>query len=428
MSSLQTNFRLYYFGRLVSLLGSGIQSLALSLYILDITGSGAAMGTFLLITMLPRIVFAPLAGVLGDRLNRKWLMAYLDLFRGIIIFFMAFLAFKGPMGIIPIYGFQLIISIMDIFFDPVTRAILPDIVPEDNLTSANSIVNATDSFSYIVGPILGGILYPLGIWLVFVLNATTFVISGISEIFISYEQTTVKKKMTVKQIWEDLKEGVNAFKKLTGVLRMMIFIMLTNFLMGPVIMLVIPYFAREVVGFSSYQYGILNSSWLIGITAGNILLAVIAKNKSIKRLFLTGLFFQLVLFYTFDALTFPRMISFFGGPSWIYLIFIAGFFIAMGFFNAFINTPVGVYFQLATPTELRSRVLSAISLIAQISMPIGMAVYGLIVDKYPVHLVIFSSLILTTLITLIYLFTKTFDFLESKPKTENSMVESSETV
>lgn len=87
MSSLQTNFRLYYFGRLVSLLGSGIQSLALSLYILDITGSGAAMGTFLLITMLPRIVFAPLAGVLGDRLNRKWLMAYLDLFRYYHLFY-----------------------------------------------------------------------------------------------------------------------------------------------------------------------------------------------------------------------------------------------------------------------------------------------------------------------------------------------------
>lgn len=341
---------------------------------------------------------------------------------------MAFLAFKESMGIILIYGFQLIISTMDIFFDPVTRAILPDIVPENNLTSANSIVNATDSFSYIVGPILGGILYPLGIWLVFVLNATTFVISGISEIFISYEQTTVKKKITVRQIWEDLKDGVNAFKKLAGVLRIMIFIMLTNFLMGPVIMLVIPYFAREIVGFNSYQYGILNASWLIGITAGNILLVIIAKNKSIKRLFLTGLFFQLVLFYTFDTLTFPRMISFFGGPSWIYLIFIAGFFVAMGFFNAFINTPVGVYFQLATPTELRTRVLSAISLIAQISMPIGMAVYGLIVDKYPVHLVIFGSLILTTLITLVYLFTKTFDFLESKPKTENSIVESSETV
>ncbi len=68
------NFWLYATGRLVSLIGTGIQDIAVPLFILDLTGSGTMMGSFMIITMVPRLILYPLAGVVGDRLNRKWIM------------------------------------------------------------------------------------------------------------------------------------------------------------------------------------------------------------------------------------------------------------------------------------------------------------------------------------------------------------------
>ncbi|MBU7024593.1 MAG: MFS transporter, partial [Theionarchaea archaeon] len=72
------NFWLYYTGWLVSFIGTGVQDVALPLFILDLTGSGAVMGTFMILTVAPRLVMIPLAGVIGDRVNRKKIMVWTD--------------------------------------------------------------------------------------------------------------------------------------------------------------------------------------------------------------------------------------------------------------------------------------------------------------------------------------------------------------
>ncbi|HCO70292.1 MAG TPA: MFS transporter, partial [Mesotoga infera] len=118
------NFWLFSVGRLVSLIGSGVQALAIPLYILDLTGSGTMMGTFAVITMLPRIVFGPIAGVLGDRFNRKLIMIYMDFARGAAILAMAYLADAEALTISILFIFQLLISTLDISFDPATAAML----------------------------------------------------------------------------------------------------------------------------------------------------------------------------------------------------------------------------------------------------------------------------------------------------------------
>ncbi|WP_292597149.1 MFS transporter [Mesotoga sp. UBA6090] len=139
MKGLGRNFWLFTTGRLVSLIGSGVQALAIPLYILDITGSGAMMGTFSIVTMLPRILFGPIAGVLGDRFNRKLIMIYMDFARGAAILTIAYLANIEALTITLLFVFQLIVSTLDISFDPATAAMLPDIIEEDNLMRGNSI-------------------------------------------------------------------------------------------------------------------------------------------------------------------------------------------------------------------------------------------------------------------------------------------------
>ncbi|QTA37701.1 MFS transporter [Thermosipho ferrireducens] len=412
------NFWLYALGRLVSLTGSGIQALALSLYILDVTGSGTMMGTFLVVSMLPRLFFAPIAGVIGDRFNRKAIMIYMDFARGLLIAALAFIAYENMLTLTIIYISQLIISTMDIFFDPATGAMLPEIVPKENLTRANSILGAINSFSYIIGPAIGGILYPLGIGMVFILNATSFIISGISEIFIQYKQTTKKVKMSTKQFFSDLKEGIVFLKKRSDISLIMLFAMLTNFLLAPVIFVVIPYFARTIVGFSSQQYGILNSSWVVGSLIGNLLIASFFSKSSPGKLFDIGLFGQIFAYFVFNILMFPWSQNFFGGATWTYLGVIAFIFVTTGTLNAFVNTPLNVFFQKSIPTNVRSRVFSVLSVLSQLIVPLGTALYGFLVDNMPAHYLVLLALILTVIVTIPFLITGKLNILNNEGEKE----------
>jgi len=396
------NFWLLAAGRVVSLTGSGIQALALSLYILDVTGSGTMMGTFLVVTLLPKVIFAPFAGIIGDRFNRKNIMVLMDFGRGAVIFILAYIAFNGNLPLYIIYISQIFISIMDIFFDPASNAMLPELVPEEKLTRSNSTLSALNALSYIVGPAFGGILYPLGIKVVFIINGTSFVVSAISEMFIRYRQTTEKKKMTLKQFFEDFKFGIVYFKNHRFVLNMMVFFMLINFLIAPIVMVVLPFFAREIIGFSSFQYGLMEGAWVFGTLIGNILIAVFLSNKKISTLFKRGFIAQMIFFVLFNIVMFPIMANILGGASWLYLGIICFIFIFMGIFNAQINTPINIFFQKSTPSEVRSRVFSVLGVLSQLIVPLGTAIYGFLVDSIPAHILTLISLAVTVFFSILF--------------------------
>ncbi|MFP4461664.1 MAG: MFS transporter, partial [Thermotogota bacterium] len=205
MNINKKNFYLYALGRLVSIIGSGIQMIAIPLFILDLTGSGTIMGTFVLVSNLPRLIFGPFAGVLGDRFDRKKIMVMMDFARGAIILLLAVMTRMDALQISGLLIAQFIISTMDITFDPATQAMLGDIVHNNDLNKANSIIQGINSFSFIVGPAMGGILYGLfGIEVVFLINGISFVLSALSEMFISYHQTTERGKVSIKSTLIDI--------------------------------------------------------------------------------------------------------------------------------------------------------------------------------------------------------------------------------
>ena len=427
MKDLGRNFWLYAIGRLVSLIGSGIQSLAIPLYILDLTGSGTIMGTFMVITMLPRILFGPIAGVLGDRFNRKMIMIYMDFARGAAILAMAVLAGANSLTITVLFIFQLLISTFDISFDPATAAMLPDIIESDKLLRGNSILGAINSLSYIIGPALGGILYGMfGIEAVLILNGASYIASAISEIFIRYQQTTEKGKISLKSVFKDVVEGVRYMRKINGLILVMVFAMLSNFLLSPFFSVVFPFFARTIVGFTSEQYGFLQSGWVVGVLIGNVILGTLLSKKRQGNLFAMGLTAETLILFLLTVFFFPYFIDLFGWASWRYFAALGLPILVTGIFNAFVNTPLNTLFQKIVPTNYRSRIFSVISILAQIATPLGAAIYGFAVDRVPVHYLILVSSIGNALLTLVFLLkgmTKLFD--GKTPDNKTGLVEKS---
>jgi len=399
------NFLLYSIGRLVSLIGTGIQMIALPLYILDLTGSGTLMGTFALLSTLPGLIFSPIAGVLGDRMNRKKIMVNTDYLRGIIILFMAYSAYQGWMSIAFIFTAQVFISILDSVFGGSTNAMLPDLVPIEFLTKANSLNSSINGISNIIGPILGGIIYGFGgIKVVFLINGISFVISAISEMFITYlPHFEGKQKISFKSMFSDIKEGLIFIKVRKGLKELLLFALVLNFMMAPILTIVLPYVLRQEIGFTSEQYGITQSSFTVGILIGSILIGTIFYKSNPKKSMTFGLIVEAIMSFIISGLFFPNIVTTFGGASWTFLIILYINLMVIGVSNAFINIPIDTNLQKMTPTNVRSRVFTVVGLITQGAVPVGMQIYGILLDLMKGYQIALFASIASAIVTILFL-------------------------
>lgn len=399
----EKNFWLYTAGMLISFVGSGIQGIALPLFILDVTGSGTAMGTFMIISTVPSLILYPLAGVVGDRVNRKSIMVSMDFGRGAVILLLAVLAARNALTIPILFAVQVVVSAMNALFTPATTAMLPDIVKEEDLMRANSLVEAVSSFSYIVGPVLGGVIYALGgVKAAFLVNSISFLGSGAAELFIEYHQES-KRLEKVKDIITDLKEGITFIKACRGLLVLLLTGLAINFLLAPVFMVLIPYVMRVVMQFSSEQYGMLQTAFMGGVLIGNLIIGGVLAKARLEKLLTRGFILQMGVMFVFVALIFPRSIETLGYASWILFSAVFCTFIFMGMSSAFVNTPINVGFQKLTPTEYRARVFSVSGVVIQGIVPVGYGIMGILLDVAPAHVIALAMGLLELVVVLLFI-------------------------
>lgn len=128
------DFLFLMMGKLISLLGSNIQSFALSLYVLKITGSATKFASVLGIAIIPRLVLSPIAGVIADWFDRKQIIVYSDLFSGLLIGVYAVIyKLNNGLSIESIYVLVIISTIISVFFNPAINAVIPSIVKKEEL-------------------------------------------------------------------------------------------------------------------------------------------------------------------------------------------------------------------------------------------------------------------------------------------------------
>lgn len=291
---LQKNLLFYMLGRFISYIGTGIQQIAIPLYILDITHSAIMMGVFSALNLLPNVVTLPFAGILGDKKNRKIIMIVTDIGRGILILALGFLALLNSLNIYILFLIQISISIMDSIFSASSTAILPELIRDEDLVKAMSMRGGGDAISMIIGSSLGGIIYGLsGIKAVFFLNGLSFVMSAACSILIIYKNTNREiSKITVKSFFTENHSVISFIKKNKALTQLFLFCLLCNFLVAPFFDIVFPYVLKNCVGFNSEQYGYLISCFTVGILVGNIVLGTYLSKFSTKIVIKLSLLLQ----------------------------------------------------------------------------------------------------------------------------------------
>ena len=200
------NYRWLWIGQFVSMIGDKINQIAMAMMVYAVTGSMLQMGLMLGITLLPAALFGLFAGVYVDRWDRRLTMIGADLVRAALV---ALIPFAARFGLGWIYAIAFVVSSVSLFFVPAKRAIIPDLVPADELMAANSLDDASEAVAEFLGLAIGAALVAfLGHTMAFAVDAASFVFSAIMISRISMPRAVAVASAVVASVWAEAVEGL----------------------------------------------------------------------------------------------------------------------------------------------------------------------------------------------------------------------------
>ncbi|MBV7340141.1 MFS transporter [Chloroflexi bacterium TSY] len=213
---LNWNFVLLWQGQVVSGLGAQFYAIAMVLWIKQATSSASLLGLINTLTGFTAVLLGVFAGTLADRYARRKIIIVSDLVRGILMLVLSGLFFMMPQSTSVIVLWMMVtavsMSAASSFFRPAIAAAMPELVPEDQLTRANSLTSSSSQITRFLGQALGGLLFRLlGAPLITLVNGVTYIFSAISEMFIKIPQNIPEKsgdwRKELDVFKQDLLEG-----------------------------------------------------------------------------------------------------------------------------------------------------------------------------------------------------------------------------
>ncbi|MBX0326416.1 MFS transporter [Oscillochloris sp. ZM17-4] len=170
-------FRRLWYGQLVSQLGDWLDSIALFTLLLNLTGSGEAVGLLMVAQFLPGALVGPFAGVVVDRLPRRTVLIASDIGRALLVLLLLLVHTVGDLWLV--YTVVALKVVLTSFFEPARSAITPDVCAREELVAANAISGATWSAMLALGAALGGLVVgTLGVQASFLLDSGSYLLSA----------------------------------------------------------------------------------------------------------------------------------------------------------------------------------------------------------------------------------------------------------
>jgi len=382
------SFALLWSGQIVSRLGDSLYTIALAWWVLQKTGSAAAMGVVLICSTIPMLLLLLFGGVIVDRLPRVRLMLASDLLRGALVGLIAFLSFQQWLVLWQIFVLSALFGTVEAFFYPAYTALVPDLVPTDLLPSANSLRSISLDAGQFIGPAIGATIIALGgTSLAFALDGVSFVISALCLIALPKVPTLRSPAEKEAGILQDMREGINTVLHSPWLwITLVVASVSTVFLIGPY-EAALPLLVKQRFGAQVGFYGLLTSLSAIGSVIGAFWLG------HFKRLRWRG-------WLTYGTwLIASLMLMVVGLPLSIWVVSVAIFIqgaviVIIGL--AWMNT-----LQEFVPSDLLGRVASIDILVSSGLLPIGYGLAGIAADRLGASVVfVLGGAISTSIIAL----------------------------
>jgi MFS family permease len=282
------DFRLLWTGMSVSLLGDGALLVALAWQVYTISGVPAAMSAIGAALTVPQVATLLVGGVVSDRLDRRRAMFASDVVRGLCLAGLAVLALTGGLELTHIVVLTAIYGAASGFFGPAFDAVVPELVPEDELVRANSLDQLIRPVAArMVGPALGGLLvgYAGAGW-AFALDAVTFAISAVCLAAMRPMPAPARGTRDEPSMWQELRSGVRYVRSTVWLWGTLLAATFTYLLfIGPTEVL-LPLVVKDVLHGTATQLGLVLASGGLGA----VLSAVVVGRKGVPKAYVSFMY------------------------------------------------------------------------------------------------------------------------------------------
>lgn len=391
------NFTLLVLGQASSLFGNMILRFALSMYVLEVTGSATIFAGVLAITTIPTILLSPLGGILADRANRRNIMVALDTLTGISVLSAALLFNLGN-DIVVISVLLVVLSILGAFETPTVQACVPQMQTGDNIIKGNAVVNQIAAVSTLIAPILGSVLYTaFGLKPVMFTSIVCFFLTATFECFIKLEYIRHDNRKGIGAIIKnDFSVSMKFMcKEQPSILKMLLLAAIARFFVIGTAMVGLPYIVRNILGLSATYYGAAESALAVATILGSIAAGLMTTKLKIRKLSFVLAAFGVFLIPAGLAFLFPLSAV---ATYIINVISFCGIYIATTIFSIFAVSAI----QQKTPTHLTGKIMAYTATITMCVQPLGQIAYGFLFDGFSstVYFVLIPTGIIVCLIGL----------------------------
>lgn len=372
---MNRNFFLLWQGQSISRLGSQGFTVAMLFWIKHATGSAALMGLLQMLSTLPAVILGPIGGALADRYSRRRIIILSDLLRGLAVLSLTALILILPdatqTALVWLFVVSILIAVVTAFFNPAISASIPDLVPQNSVTSANSLGQLSFQLSVFIGQGLGGTLFRLlGAPILFLIDGMTYLFAAASESFVVIPQIMPQKSSTWKEAFLEFKkeilEGLRYVWRKSGLRELVFVSAFLNFFTAPVIIL-LPFYVENTLQVQVDWYGFLLAAYGAGTMVGYVFAGAIRLSGKARGTLM--MLFMLLEPFGYGALglinsPYTAMAMAFGG----------------GVTSGFVTVNITTLLQITTPGEIRGRVFGLLGAIAASLTPIAMGLAGVIAD------------------------------------------------
>lgn len=371
------NFTLLILGQVSSLTGNYTLKFALSMYVLEQTGSASIFAGMLSAALLPTVLLSPFGGILADRANRKHIMVALDTLSGLVVLAAGLLL---PLGreLWVIGALLVLLSVLAAFESPTVQACVPQMVSPQNLVQGNAVVSQVSAVTSLVTPFLGSLFYTaFGIGPVFAAAVVCFWLTALLECMIHLEYQKPPRTAGIGAIVrEDLAVSAHFLRReQPDILKLLLLAALAGMFVSGTAVVGFPYLVRTVLGLSATYYGAAESAMGAAAILGSLCAGLLGKKLRVRDLSAIFLSFGLSLFPIGLSFLLPvgRMARY-----GVLLFFFCVCQLGVCIFSTYAITLI----QQRTPEQLMGKVMSCVFTLSMCAQPVGQVVYGALFDCF----------------------------------------------
>ena len=358
------NYRRYFSGQAISLIGTWMQTIAQSWLVLQLTGSGTDIGLVVALQTLPILLLGPWGGVVADRMDKRKLMIGLQAAMGVLALALGILTVTHTVTLWQVFVLAFLLGMNNCFENPARQAFVLEMVGPADLRNAVSLNSVMVNAARAIGPAIAGVIIATGgIGFCFIVNAASFVAVVVSLSRLNVSRLT--RSVPTGRGRGQLREGISYVRRTPSLLVPLLMMGLVGCLAYE-FQVVLPIVAKSTFHGNSQIYGFMTGAMGAGAVAGGLYAA--AKGRTgVRALTETSAIFGVFLVGAAFA---PNIVL-----ELIALAFVGG---ASVSFMSTANSTL----QLGAAPNMRGRVMALWAVALLGSTPIGGPIVGWVCETY----------------------------------------------